>query len=659
MATRSEIHGALIDRLWAQWTAVGVDAHGPAEIDTVDPEALIAATSFVGESDIRLLEAALGWTSAYGDFVNTARLKKVGRELGVADVAAWSSFLSILLGSDIEGPTRSRTDAVRIRNDFTAGSATVLRVRAFSGVNARADVLSWLLTHPDVQPSVTDLARRLRFARGAVAQAVRGLTLSGALRIGDGAIELNDRAALASVFGPIESGEGAWADTFAVTLAVLRALDAPTEPSSVAYDRLVRAIAPIVRRTDLPEPPAAAGADVGAAMTRWTDDLVARLKPGRLFSRRVRSDPAAHRPTETTFHFLDRAAGPVWDNIRALWDGWFGDLPEFARRDVGSRMRSGDDAQFQGAAWELYVHELFRRSGYSVEVHPGHPGGRTRPDFLIRRDESELYVECLAITRSRAESIAARRSAHLIEELNAVDGARFWLDVDIDVWGSGTPPARTVRADVERWLTTLDPAAVQELLDSGGFQAVPELTLALDDWRVTIRPIPRPSHADRFGAIGIYPSFQAGSRRGALRRRLRAKMTELPADRPSIVAVMLQEPFVGPDGLRNQLASALAPRGVATDDDQTPVASRASGILGVADFHPWSVASRIPVLWQFDDAIATLRLPVASIVRVDDPARIERAPIPDAPVAPTTFFGLPPDWPGRPFQDEVVSMAAR
>lgn len=659
MAARTEIEAALIDRLWAQWTAIGVDAHAPAEIDTVDPEALIAATSFVGDADVRLLEVALGWTAAYGDFLNTARLKKIGRELGVSELAAWSSFMSILQGSDLQGSTRSRAGAVRIRHDFTAGSTAVLRMRAFCGVNARADVLAFLLTHPDLQPSVTDLARRLRFARGAVAQAVRGLTLSGALRASDGALELVDRAALASAFGPVEAGEGSWVDTFGVTLAVLRFLADTMEPSGVAFDRLSRVITPIARRTDLPDPPSAAGADVERAVTRWTDDLAARLKLGRLFSSRIRSDPSPHRPSETLFHFLDRAAGSVWDDIRSLWDGWFAGLPEFARRDVGSRMRSGDDAQFQGATWELYVHELFRLSGYSVEIHPESTMGRTRPDFLVRRDESELYVECLAILRSRSESIAAKRSARLIEVLNAVDAPSFWLEVDIDTWGSGTPPVRTVRTDVERWLATLDPAAVQERLDAGGVRAAPELTLALDDWRVTIRPIPRRSNADRFGAIGIFPSFESGSRGGALRRRLREKMAGLPTDRPSIVAVMLQEPFVDRDGLRGQLASALAPHSAAPDDVRASVASRVSGILAVADFHPWSVTRRVPVVWQFGDALATLRLPIASMVRVDDPGEIEIARIPDAPVAPPFFFGLPLDWPGVPFQDDVASMAAR
>lgn len=68
---------------------------------------------------------------------------------------------------------------------------------------------------------------------------------------------------------------------------------------------------------------------------------------------------------------------------RAIIEGWYRNYPTAHREDVARRFRSKNPTQHSGAFWELYLHELFLRMGYSIEVHAGLAGSDARPDFLL------------------------------------------------------------------------------------------------------------------------------------------------------------------------------------------------------------------------------------------------------------------------------------
>ena len=81
-ATR--LRAALVDRAAAQWTALGVALQAPVERTVVDLEALIGLTATVGGADARVWRGAVAWCGRHGRFVNSARLKRVVAEMGVA-----------------------------------------------------------------------------------------------------------------------------------------------------------------------------------------------------------------------------------------------------------------------------------------------------------------------------------------------------------------------------------------------------------------------------------------------------------------------------------------------------------------------------------------------------------------------------------------------
>ncbi len=112
-------------------------------------------------------------------------------------------------------------------------------------------------------------------------------------------------------------------------------------------------------------------------------------------SERINGHPAESiEPFET---FLNSAAGDDWQYVRDVLMDWLAHYPEAERPALISRLRRTDRRGFLGAFWELYLHELVRRLGFDIELHPSVSGTTHRPDFRLRRGTAMIYLEAVTI----------------------------------------------------------------------------------------------------------------------------------------------------------------------------------------------------------------------------------------------------------------------
>lgn len=227
----SSLQGALLNRAWIQWIALGVDATGEREDAVVDPEALIALTAELGDADARLRDVSTDWCVAYGRYVNGSRLKQVARELRTPPEAIGEYVATVAAAGGPAWPmaTRPRSDYTK-RGKARLESAMALprlriRLRAAFGVNARADVLAALLAAPKVGLSVADLTRQTRFTKPNVSFAVDALVLAGLL---EARAVGNERRVTLTQNGQILPGlpppvvQPHWVTRFGIALEVLR-----------------------------------------------------------------------------------------------------------------------------------------------------------------------------------------------------------------------------------------------------------------------------------------------------------------------------------------------------------------------------------------------------------------------------------------------------
>lgn len=286
----SSLENALVNRAWIQWVALGVDAVGEIDDAVVDPEALIALTSELGDADARLRDVATDWCVGFGRYVNGSRLRGVVEELGtppdligefVATVAVaggprWPMGTQPRPGYSSRGKARLTTAMSRARLH--------LRLRAAFGVNARADILAALLSARSVEMSLADLARVTRFSKLNVSSAVDALTLAGLIEVrsvgNERRMRLGPVDVLPRLRAPIAQRD--WVATFGVALEVLRFQRGEGESLTVrAIDArgLVERLRSRIASARLPEPNLAAiGDDFALAFDRWIVDLVYHLR---------------------------------------------------------------------------------------------------------------------------------------------------------------------------------------------------------------------------------------------------------------------------------------------------------------------------------------------------------------------------------------------
>lgn len=290
--SNSALRSATLNRAWIQWGALGVSANVEADPAVVDPEALVALTAELRDSDARLRDASTDWCVAYGRYVNGARLKRVATDLRTPSDAIGEYAATVAVAGGPKWPlaTLPRLDYVA-RNKARLDSATPparlrIRLRAAFGVNARADVLAALLDdagHDGL--SIPDLARRARFTKTNIVFVVEALQLAGLIETRMSGPErryaLGSRVALLpGVRRPIPQPD--WVARFRVVLELLRFEARPSMTVAVRAieaRRLVEAMWDEILREEMPRPVlAVTGPDFASGYDRWLVSVVDWLR---------------------------------------------------------------------------------------------------------------------------------------------------------------------------------------------------------------------------------------------------------------------------------------------------------------------------------------------------------------------------------------------
>jgi hypothetical protein len=223
-AFRPELRDRLLDLVWRQWTCAGLSGSAEAWSGSViDPEALLLFTCTIGRHDQRLFDGVLEWLDVNGDFINVQRLKRIADEerfsgeavlRALAAVtrtstsqAKWSGLADARPGSDAEpeplfyrssgaalpvvrepdpvfaeyGLARDRFESRGIAEPFRPERPAnlILRLRALLGVNARCEILSYLLLNHAGSPRA--MASDCYFFPATISKAMAEMERSGFL----------------------------------------------------------------------------------------------------------------------------------------------------------------------------------------------------------------------------------------------------------------------------------------------------------------------------------------------------------------------------------------------------------------------------------------------------------------------------------------------
>lgn len=390
-----------------------------------------------------------------------------------------------------------------------------------------------------------------------------------------------------------------------------------------------------------------------------------------LFDDKARTDSEPSYARESTYGFLDRVNDPVFAAVREVLNAWverFASIHDDAAvNDLVGRLRSKDDIAFYAAFWELYLHELFVRMGFDIEVHP-ESGKETRPDFRMTRDGRVMYLEAVMPNPRAGRSNESKGAKTVVDYVDAAFDPDFSLSLRFVVGGGGVPSKKEVVREVEGWLanqtwndpseTGLDPRSPR-----------PETELRIREWVIGIRAWPRPPDRRgdrRFPTIVTYPGMSGypAAVSAGIRPVLDGKASKYgDLEAPYVLAVWVMSPMASESTPAEALFGIALPVGDGTHSTGLPLMvderdglwtparpGRLSAVLSANSMHfNYSAVCRyLPRIWHnpWAEHPISQDLPFGASRVSKDETSITNEP---ATTSPDALFELPPDWPGDPF----------
>lgn len=370
-----------------------------------------------------------------------------------------------------------------------------------------------------------------------------------------------------------------------------------------------------------------------------------------LFEDNPRTEPGLMAHAEDMYSFLDRVDDPVFDRIRQVLNDWFARYlvlqPAKAANDVAGRMRSKQPLQFEGAFWELYLHEVHVRLGFEVATCPEDV---RHPDFVLTKQNHRLYLEATVTGKNPGLPSSPSGAAQIHDWINSAHDRKFFVRVEVIEAGDATPKRREVTEPLEAWLRGLSNHwhALRDAVERGERPDFPRRQVPVRGWLLEFEAYPKSekARAERsFPMIGVYPAQAAweGHSAAIVRGKIEGKARHYgDLDAPFVVAVHDVTPFASRGVMKEALFGLDRPFWEA----HRGVPNRVSAVLAASDFGMSSPARKTPELWINPYARHPLAKGLLPWPVVGESGASSGGPVID----PASLFELPNDWPGQPFQ---------
>jgi hypothetical protein len=157
---------------------------------------------------------------------------------------------------------------------------------------------------------------------------------------------------------------------------------------------------------------------------------------------------------------MNRVDQPFWGRTRDELERWFAAYPREHAADLRTRFRNAAPGQHFGAWWELYLHRLFSRLGFEIEVHPELHEAPGRPDFRLRGVDSFLLEAAVAFSGIVDKERDGERENWIMAAIDRAENPNFFVRLEVERGGLERPSVREIVVPLERWLAGLDPDEV-------------------------------------------------------------------------------------------------------------------------------------------------------------------------------------------------------
>jgi hypothetical protein len=182
-----ELDKLLLDLVWSLWTELGVAGIKRKHQEfLINLEELIILTVVLAEIDPRLRDESLDWCSQYHHFISTSRLRSIIKSFGSSLNEPFSKYSATLNSfSQAAWPLFEDSTPLKIRlshksclRSLESPALLNLRARSIFGTGARADLITFFLTHKKSDFSASDVSE-IGYSKRNLAEILEEFCLSG------------------------------------------------------------------------------------------------------------------------------------------------------------------------------------------------------------------------------------------------------------------------------------------------------------------------------------------------------------------------------------------------------------------------------------------------------------------------------------------------
>ena len=342
----------------------------------------------------------------------------------------------------------------------------------------------------------------------------------------------------------------------------------------------------------------------------------------RLFDDMERTFTGLAEVNESHFSFLNRSAIDRAVVARELCERWYEDYSKDAAEAELKRFRSSFRSsiyrQHYSAWFELLVHQILLRLGFSVSTHPDLHGTDKHPDFAATSGDSRILVEATVVAPDNDPFALSPFEQDAQRKLAQLKSTNFFLWI-LEARGTLDRflPSRQLLRPFQELLDKHDPDDVTRLIDEEGERAQPMEVIRIRDWELTVAlwPVspdkrsPRENRVIPWGRVAMHDSSVPQTRKEISTRSRKYG----PADDPLFLAVNVHnrigfdpeldgnETLFGQDGIWNR--------------KKHPRSARPTGVIFLTDTNSYSLQGTQACLYVNPSTGATqipnalLRLP--------------------------------------------------
>ncbi|TXF77761.1 hypothetical protein [Chryseobacterium sp.] len=194
----------------------------------------------------------------------------------------------------------------------------------------------------------------------------------------------------------------------------------------------------------------------------------------KIFTNKQRTFLGPADENEKTYDYYDRSARKDIGNIRDLLENWFNNLPDDEKHETKERFKKSFDAVF----YELFLFNFFLKLGFEITIHPIIKNTDKRPDFLIKKNDLEIYVEAkISEDKSDAQKSFENLTSRFYEKISKIKSDHFIFGIDeLNIKTTKQPSTKELTSKILEKLALLNHRIELSKMETKNFDNLEKLT---------------------------------------------------------------------------------------------------------------------------------------------------------------------------------------